>query len=195
MRTTKIFPIYAPVQPKGRTYDKKTPNFLEAYGKCGVYVMFTMRGLRLTPVYVGSAKDAGTQAARHLYPYKDAKIRGEEGELYNQNGQLRTSFADSKKNTKYFVKFYLYGDSSEADSYKDKYMGKEQELIRKLAPKYNTNLKTGKPSEEAREEFTEEGEEAAERYGEYLQEYRDYLKVIGAGEQTGDAPEPTEPPF
>jgi len=195
MRTTKIFPIYAPIQPKGRTYDKKTLDFKEAYGQCGVYMFFIKRGIKIIPLYVGSAKDVGTQAARHLYPYNDAKIRGEDGEMFNQNGQLRTSFADSKSSQKYFVKFYLYGNSDSSETYKDAYKGKEADLIKRLSPKYNVNLKTGKPLKSELEKFAEEGEEAAERYGEYLEEYRDYLKVIAAGEQTGDAPEPTEPPF
>jgi hypothetical protein len=182
MRTTKIFPVFAPIQPRGRAYDKKTPNFREAYGQGGVYIIFKKQGLNLIPVYVGSSRDAGQQCARKFYPYKDV-VRNIDGDLFNAEYRQRVSFSEQKKQSKFFVKFYLYGPSDTiGEEQRKEIFEKEYSLIRKLGPKYNTNLKTGKPVN--KDFFEDEAQEAAEHYDEYKSEYQ-------AAIQNDD----NEPPF
>jgi hypothetical protein len=143
MKTTKIFPIYAPAQ-KNKYYDKTTINFKEAYGRGGVYIIFKLfRSGSIQPVYVGSSVDAGKQCIRHFYKYKDAKFKDESGAVYNKNGQYRTSFEDQKRNFKFFVKFYLWDKTKDLTiSDKEEIGNKEADLIKRLEPKYNRNLKT-----------------------------------------------------
>jgi len=175
MKTTKIFPVFIPKQKSGRTYDSKTPNFKEAYKQAGVYVIFKLyRSGRIEPVYVGKGLNAGQCCARHFYSYNDkyqnkSTIRKDEtGAKYNQEtGQYRTSFEDEKKITKFFVKFYLWGENP-TDQEKEEISNKEENLINILQPKYNVNLKTGikiNPATAAR--LQDQAEEAADNLEEY----------------------------
>jgi hypothetical protein len=204
MKETIIFPVLMPIQKPGRTYDKKSPNFRAAYGKSGVYIIFKQTQRGLETMYIGSSKDAGRQCARKFYPFKD--IIGKE-EInpslfagYNAEGRSRVTFADQKKNAKFFVKFFLYGDTKEiTEATRKKIYDKEYILIKQLQPKYNSN-NTDPESEnlEKQAEIAEQAEEAAERFDEYKEEYKEYLKAENAqtsGENTDDLPEPKEPIF
>jgi hypothetical protein len=119
---------------------------------------------------------------------------------YNAEGRSRVTFADQKKNAKFFVKFFLYGDTKEiTEATRKKIYDKEYILIKQLQPKYNSN-NTDPESEnlEKQAEIAEQAEEAAERFDEYKEEYKEYLKAENAqtsGENTDDLPEPKEPIF
>jgi hypothetical protein len=54
MKKTEIFPIFYPIGAK--YYNKTTPEFKEAYGKPGVYIIFRMKQNDILPVYVGQGK-------------------------------------------------------------------------------------------------------------------------------------------
>lgn len=164
MKKTNIFPIFYPTSPA--KYDRTTPEFKQAYNKPGVYVIFRMKENDILPVYVGSSKNnAGKSCIRHFYRYNDVINKDERGE-YNKDFQYRVSFHREKRQTKFFVKFYLFPDDTDPETV----MRKEQSLIEALAPKYNINLKTGKPDSEFLEQTTEEAEEAADKYNDYAAE-------------------------
>lgn len=204
MTETIIFPVLMPIQKQGRTYDKKSPEFKKAYGKAGVYIIFKQTPRGLETMYIGSSKDAGRQCARKFYPFKDI-INKEEINPglfagYNAEGRSRVTFADQKKSARFFVKFFLYGDSGEInDSTRTKIYNKEYSLIKQLQPKYNSNNTDPEAADlEKQNEISEQAEAAAERFDEYKQEYKEYLKAENAqaaGEQKDDLPEPTEPNF
>lgn len=182
MKSTKIFPVFVPYKT-GSIYDRTTKNFKEGYNKAGVYVIFKLfRAGKIEPVYVGSSKNVGKQALRKFYPYKDAKFFDvETGGRYNKNGQYRTSFAEQKRNFKFFVKFYFFSDSDKmTENIKEQIAEKEYNLISKLEPKYNRNLRTSADITEAmktaaQKKAEEEAKESAENYKEYKEEFKEYL--------------------
>ena len=137
---TKIFPVFAPIQKKGRTYDKMTKDFREAYNRPGVYIIFKSVKGEFSPIYVGKSNtNAGKSAARHFYRYNDKKTKDERGEK-NANFQYRTSFENEKKTAKFLVKFYLWPEGKTTEKERDEIGEKEADLIRKLSPKYNRDL-------------------------------------------------------
>jgi len=193
MVTTKIFPVFVPYKT-GQQNDKTTKNFKSGYNKAGVYVIFKLfKSGKIEPVYVGSSKNVGKQAIRKFYPYKDAKFFDvETGGRYNKDGQYRTSFSDQKRNFKFFVKFYIYSDSDKmTETIKNEIAEKEYNLISKLEPRYNRNLKTAadvteKMKTATQKRIQQEAEESAANFNEYKEEYKEYLN---------NPEEIDEPPF
>ena len=193
MKTTKIFPVFIPYKI-GSSYDRTTKNFKEGYNKAGVYIIFKLfRPGKIEPVYVGSSKNVGKTFSMPVYPYKDAKFFDvETGGKYNKNGQYRTSFADQKRNFKFFVKFYFFSDSDDlTENIKQQIAEKEYNLISKLEPKYNRNLKTSADVTEAiktaaQKKAEQEAIEIAENYKEYKEEFKEYIN---------NPEEIDEPPF
>jgi hypothetical protein len=165
MKKTNIFPIFYPIGAK--YYDKTTPEFKEAYGRPGVYIIFRMKQNDILPVYVGQGKDAGKACLRHFYYYNDTEQkrggRKDEIGVLNKNFQYRTSFENEKKSSKFFVKFYFIDDPKKRDK-------KESDLIEALSPKYNLNLNPNRPDPRQREIFENEAEKAADKYEDYSQQ-------------------------
>lgn len=166
MKKTNIFPIFYPIAPA--KYDRTTPEFREAYGRPGVYVIFRMKQNDILPVYVGQGKDSAKACLRHFYYYNDIEQKrggrkDETGIFSTKAGQYRTSFEQEKKIYKFFVKFYFIDDE-------DKRNEKEAELIEDLAPKYNVNLNPNRPDPRQTELFEEEAKDAADNYKEYEKE-------------------------
>lgn len=166
MKKTNIFPIFYPIG--GRTYDKTTPEFKQAYNKPGVYMIFRLQPGGIMPIYCGKGENAGKACIRHFYYYNDIEQKkgggkDEEGNFYNKKGQYRVSFENEKRTVKFFVKFWLFPEGTDMEKVKKK----ESEIIKAVGPKYNINLKTGKPDKEFKAELIEEAEEAADEYAEY----------------------------
>lgn len=165
MKKTNIFPIFYPIS--AAKYDRTTPEFREAYGRPGVYVIFRLKQNDILPVYVGQGKDSAKACLRHFYYYNDteAKRGGRKDEIgiLNKNFQYRTSFEQEKKTSKFFVKFYFIEDENKRNE-------KEAELIEDLGPKYNVNLNPNRPDPRQKEIFEEEAQEAADNYKEYEKE-------------------------
>lgn len=165
MKKTEIFPIFYPIGAK--YYDKTTPEFKEAYGRPGVYIIFRLKQGGIFPIYVGKGKDAGRSCIRHFYYYNDTEEkkggRKDEIGIYNKNYQYRTSFETEKNKAKFFVKFYFIDDE-------DKRGQKEWDLIKALGPKYNVNLNPNRPDPRQKELFQDEAQDAADHYKEYEKE-------------------------
>ena len=166
MKKTEIFPIFYPIGAK--YYNKTTPEFKEAYGKPGVYIIFRMKQNDILPVYVGKGKDAGKAWLRHFYYYNDTEQKkggrkDEIGIFSSKAGQYRTSFETEKRSAKFFVKFYFIDDEKKRGK-------KEMDLIEALSPKYNLNLNPNKPDPRQLEIFDDEAQDAADNYKEYEKE-------------------------
>lgn len=195
-KKTPIFAIYTPPQ-KGATYDKTTKNFRELYNKGGVYVIFKKekRG-NIRAVYVGKSRsNAAKSCLRHFYFYNDARKRAETA----GEGQIRVSFEKEKSDPKKFFVMFVYLDKpgeqvTEAEA--ERISEKEKELIAKLQPIFNTDLKTGEidPDIALSEQLEREARSAAGRYNEYAEEYERYKDE--KEEPQGPEIEPIEePPF
>lgn len=163
MKKTNIIPIFYP-NPKTKYYDKTTPEFREQYGKPGVYIIFRLKKSGIFPIYVGSSfSNVAKRAIRHFYKYNDIIGKDENG-YYNDSGRYRVSFYNEKLQTgaKFFVKFYIYEKGEE-----EKIKNKEEDLINKLGPKYNTYLNPNYPDPRFKEDITDEAKKAAQQMKEY----------------------------
>lgn len=194
-KKTPIFAIYTPPR-KGATYDKTTKNFRELYNKGGVYCIFKrMKSGKISAIYIGSSTSSAAKSClRHFYFYNDARDRAKTA----GGGALRVSFEKEKADPKRFFVMFVYIDKPAKEltaDEKTKIEDKEKELVQKLQPIFNTNLKTGKfdPDLALAAELENEARSAYGKYNEYKKEYQ---KFEEQKEKTGPEIEPLkEPPF